>query len=166
MATLTLFTLHCYRIRVGLGIPSIAQAPEMSGLWNFSVRVQSWSDKIQSDPVLIRKIFENHQSDLSWSANVKSFKSFKRTSGAILPLAKYDWLKAKWFQQCFCHMRQNRHSLSAFPKFNKEVSIWHQKEEHCRSYFAIRRIRLFGLVKWQGWYTWISVRSLLHDLKP
>jgi len=37
--------------------------PEMSGLWNFSVRVQSWSDKIESDPVLIHKIFENHQSD-------------------------------------------------------------------------------------------------------
>jgi len=33
--------------------------PEMSGLWNFSVRVKSWSDKIESDPVLIRKIFEN-----------------------------------------------------------------------------------------------------------
>ena len=29
----------------------------------FSVRVQSWSDEIKSDPVLIRKIFENHQSD-------------------------------------------------------------------------------------------------------
>jgi len=40
-----------------------AELPEMSGLWNFSVRVQSWSDKIESDPVLIRKIFENHQSD-------------------------------------------------------------------------------------------------------
>jgi len=36
---------------------------EMSGLWNFPVRVQSWSDKIESDPVLIHKIFENHQSD-------------------------------------------------------------------------------------------------------
>ena len=36
---------------------------EMSGLWNFSVRVQSWSAKIESDPVLIREMFENHQSD-------------------------------------------------------------------------------------------------------
>ena len=36
----------------------------MSGLTNFSVRVQSWSAKIESDPVLIRKIFENHQSYL------------------------------------------------------------------------------------------------------
>ena len=36
---------------------------EMSGLWNFSVRVQSWSDKIESDPVLIHKIFENLKSD-------------------------------------------------------------------------------------------------------
>jgi len=37
------------------------------------------------------------------------------------------------------------------------VSIWHQKEKHCWRYFAIRRIRLLGLVKWQRWYTWISV---------
>jgi len=36
---------------------------EMSKLWIFSVRVQSWSAKVESDPVLIRKIFENHQSD-------------------------------------------------------------------------------------------------------
>ena len=144
---------------------------EMSGLWNLSVRVQSWFDKIESDPVLIRKLFENHQSDPVLIRQFKIINFYfaswgKRTAGAILPLAKYDWLKAKWFQQCFCPMRQNRHSLLAFPKFNKEVSIWHQKEKHCWSYFAIRRIRLLGLVKWQGWYTWISVRLLLHDLKP
>jgi len=41
----------------------LEQEPEMSGLWNFSVRVQSSSAKIESDPVLFRKIFEN-QSDL------------------------------------------------------------------------------------------------------
>jgi len=61
-------------------------------------------------------------------------------------------------------MRQNRHSLLAFPKFNKEVSVWHQREMHCWSYFAIRRFRLLGLVKWQGRHTCISARSLLHDL--
>jgi len=32
-------------------------------IWNFSVWVQSWSDKIESNPVLIRKIFANYQSD-------------------------------------------------------------------------------------------------------
>jgi len=31
------------------------------------------------------------------------------------------------------------------------------KQKHCCSYFAIRRIRLVGLVKWQGWY-WILWR--------
>jgi len=36
---------------------------EMSGQWNFSVRLQSWSDKIESEPILIRKISENHQLD-------------------------------------------------------------------------------------------------------
>jgi len=54
-------------------------------------------------------------------------------------------------------MKQNRQSLVAFPKFNKEVSIWHQNEKLCWSYFAIRRIRLPGLVKWEGRYTWISI---------
>ena len=31
---------------------------EMSGQWNFQLRVQSWSDEIESDPVLIRKFFK------------------------------------------------------------------------------------------------------------
>jgi len=73
---------------------------EISGLWNFLVRVQSWSDKIESDPVLIRKIFENHQSDPVLIRQCKiihfSFASWgKRTAGAIFPWFKYDWLKAK-----------------------------------------------------------------------
>jgi len=42
---------------------SVTCTAEMSELGNSSVRIQSWSDKIESDPVLIRKIFENHQSD-------------------------------------------------------------------------------------------------------
>jgi len=123
-------------------------------LWKFSVQVQSWSDKIDSDPVLIRKIFENHQSDPVLVHECKIICIFilpheaKEILKVFLPLAKYDWLKAKLFQQCFCVMRQNRHSLLAFAKFNKEVSIWHQKEKHCWSSFAIRRIQLLGLVKW------------------
>jgi len=52
-------------------------------------------------------------------------------------------------------LRQNRHSLLAFPKLNKEMSNWHHKEKHCWNYFAIRRIWLLGLIKWQRWYTWI-----------
>jgi len=44
-------------------------------------------------------------------------------------------------------MRQIRHSLLAFPKFNDEVLFWHQREKHYWSYFAIGRIRLLGLVK-------------------
>jgi len=80
----------------------------------------------------------------------------QRTTGDILPLAKHNWLKAKYFQQCFCLVRQNRHSLLAFTKFNKEVSIRHQRQKHCWSYFAVRRDRLLGLVKWQGRYTWIA----------
>jgi len=143
----------------------------MSGLLNFSVRVQSWSDQIKSNPVLIRQIFENHQSDPVLIRLCKImyfyFASWgKKTTRAVLPFTNYDWFKAKYFQQCLCLMWQNRHSLSAFPKFNKKVSIRHQKQKHCWSYFAVRRIRLLGLVKWQGRYTWISVRSLLYDLKP
>jgi len=74
-----------------------------------------------------------------------------------LPLAEYDWLKAKYFQQCFYLMWQNRHSLLAFPKFNKAGSTRHQRHKHCWRYFAVRRVRLLGLVMWQGRYTWISV---------
>jgi len=66
----------------------------------FFSRVQSWSDKIESDAVLIPKIFENHQSNPVLIRQGKImyfyFASWgKRTTGAILPLAKYDWLKAK-----------------------------------------------------------------------
>jgi len=66
---------------------------------------------------------------------------------SYLPLATYDWLKAKYFQQCFCLMRQNRHSLLAFPKFNKDVPIRQQGQKHCWSYFVVRRVQLLGLVK-------------------
>jgi len=45
----------------------------------------------------------------------------------------------------------------AFQKFNKKVSIRHQRQKHCWSYFPDRRVQLLGLVKWQGRYTWISV---------
>ena len=115
------------------------------------VRVQSWSNKIESEPVLICKSFWNHQSD---PVLIRQFKIMyfyfalwgKRTTEAILPLVKYDWLKAKYFQQCFCLMRQNRHSLLVLPKFYKEVSIRHQRQKHYWSYFAVRRVRLLGLV--------------------
>ena len=57
-------------------------------------------DKIESDPVLICKIFENHQSDLVLICQCKimylHFASWgKATNTAILLLAKYHWLKAK-----------------------------------------------------------------------
>jgi len=73
---------------------------EMSGLWNFSDRVQPWSDEIESDQVLIRKIFENDQSDpvLIHPCKIMSFYFAwcgKSTTEAILTSAKYDWLKAK-----------------------------------------------------------------------
>jgi len=59
-------------------------------------------------------------------------------------------------------MSKNRHSLLAFPKLNKEGSIRHQRQKHCWRYFAVRRVRVLGLVKRQRRYTWMSVRSLLH----
>jgi len=56
-------------------------------------------------------------------------------------------IEGKIVQQCICLMKQNSHRLLAFPKFNKETSIRHQRETHCCSYFAIRRIRSLVLVK-------------------
>jgi len=44
----------------------------MNGLWKILVRVQSWSDKIESDPVLVRKFLKIISPIQSWSANVKS----------------------------------------------------------------------------------------------
>ena len=35
-----------------------ASIAEVSGLWNFSVRVQSWPEKIESGSVLIRNFFK------------------------------------------------------------------------------------------------------------
>ena len=142
----------------------------MSGLWNFSVRVQSWSDKIESDPVLIRKFLKIISPIQYWSVNVKSCIF-------ILPHEAKELMKLFCLLTNMIGWRQsspamllphepNRHSLLVFPKFNKEVSIRHQTEKHCWSYLAIMRIRLLRLVKWQERYTWIDVRPLLHDLKP
>ena len=93
---------------------------------------QKWADceifQSESSPDL--QIFENHQSDPVLIRQCKImyfyFASWgKRTTWAILPFTNYDWLKAKYFQQCLCLLRQNRHSLSALPKFNKKMSIRH-----------------------------------------
>ena len=57
-------------------------------------------DKIESDPVLICKIFRNHQSHpvLIRPRKIMNFYFAswgKSTTEAILLSAKYDWLKAK-----------------------------------------------------------------------
>ena len=85
-----------YREKIMRHVQSVnlTYCSEMSGLWNFSVRVQSWTDKIESDPVLIRKIFENRQSDPVLIRPCKImcfyFASWtKTTMWAILPSA---WL--------------------------------------------------------------------------
>jgi len=37
------------------------------------------------------------------------------------------------------------------------MSISHQRQKHCWSYFTIRRNWLLRLVKWKEQYRWISV---------
>ena len=72
-------------------IVNLVRRAQMSGLRNFSVRVQSWSTKIESDPDMIRKTFENHQSDpvLIRQCKIMYFASWgKITTGTILPYAK------------------------------------------------------------------------------
>jgi len=57
------------------------------GLWNFSVQVQSWSEKTESDPVLIR----NHVCYFaSWGKIDTAFWHFQNLTGKCL----------------FCHQRQ------------------------------------------------------------
>ena len=109
---------------------------EMSGLWYFSVRVQSWSDKIESHPVLIRKIFEN-QSDpvLIWQCKIMYFYFAswgRRTTGAILPLAKYE--------------RQNS-SSSAFASWSKvDTAFWHFQNLTRKCLFNIRGKSTAGVI--------------------
>ena len=81
----------------------LCSPPEMSGLGNFSVWGQSWSDKIKSDPAWSAKILKINSPIQSGTAhkiahtimNVYFASRGKSTTGAILPSAKYDWLKAK-----------------------------------------------------------------------
>ena len=118
----------------------------------------------------------------SWSARLKSCIF-------ILPH------EAKSMLELFCHQsnmigwRQNSFS-SAFASWGKVgTAIWHfqnltsqclfchQRQTHCWSYFASRRIWLVGLVKWQGRYgihldehkvlvTWPKTPNLKPNPKP
>jgi len=128
---------------------------EMSGLWNFSVQVQFWSNKIESEPVLILKIFENPIQ--SWAAHVKSWIF-------ILPHEAKASLELFCLQPNMTGWRQNSCSM-AFASWGKiDIAFWHfqyltrqcllclMNQKHCWSYFAIRRIRFFELFKWQGRY--------------
>jgi len=55
------------------------------------------------------------------------------------------------------HEAQQTQPFGHFQNLTRECLFCHQRQKHCWSYFAIRRIRLVGLVKWQGWCTWISI---------
>ena len=65
--------------------------PEMSGVWNFSVRVQPWSEKIESGPVLSKflKIISPIQ---SWYANVKSWAFLPHEAKALLQPFSFNQL--------------------------------------------------------------------------
>ena len=48
------------------------------GLWNFSVQVRSWSEKIETDRVLVRNIFGNHQSHRVLTHPCKALHCFRQ----------------------------------------------------------------------------------------
>jgi len=120
---------------------------EMSGLWNFSVRVQSWSNKIESDPALIRKVFENHQSDPVLIRPCKITRFYFASWGkSILELFYLYPHMIGWGQNS---------SSSAFASWGKiDTVFWdfqnltsqclfcHQRQTDRWSYFAIRRMWL------------------------
>ena len=144
-------------------------ATEMSGLWNFSVRVQSWSDKIESDQVLSAKFLKIISPIQSWSANVKSCIF-------ILPHEAKELLELFCLSPITIGWRQNTSSI-VFASWGKiDTTFRHFRNLTINCLLGIRGKstagvilllgQLFGLVKWQGRYTWISVRSLLHDRKP
>jgi len=99
---------------------------EMSGLWNFSVRVQSWSAKVESDPALIRKFLKIISPIQSWSANIKPCILFR--------LMKQNSLMR---QNRHNLMRQNRHILCHFQKLIRQCSFCHQRQKHCWSYLPL-----------------------------
>jgi len=93
----------------------------------------------------------------SWSANAKSCRPIfilsheAKNYWSYFAFSQIRLTEGKIVQQCFCLMRQNSHSVLAFPKFYKQVSISHQREKHCWSNFAIRRIWL--VIAWIGQVT-------------
>ena len=140
--------------------------PEMSGLWNFSIRVQSRSDKIETDPVLVCQIFENHQSD---PVLVRQWK--------IMYFYFVSW--GKKLLELFClytntiGWRQNS-SSSAFASWGKMYTAFcHFQNLTRKCLFGIRGKSIAGLILLLGesdcldWSSdrtiWISVRFSLHD---
>ena len=73
-------------LRLVLSVATGVSLAEMSELWNFSIRVQSWSDEIESDPFLIRKIFENHQSNPVLICPCEKRYSYFASWGTLLEL--------------------------------------------------------------------------------
>jgi len=53
-------SLKCFRSDYQISISAQHCLAQIIGLGNFSMQAQSWSKKIESDPVLTCKIFENH----------------------------------------------------------------------------------------------------------
>ena len=134
---------------------SYGSPAEMSGLKNFSVWVQSWFDKIESDPVLIRKCLKIISPIQSWSACLKSCLF-------SLPHEAKSMLELFCLQPNTIGWRQNS-SNSAFASWGKvDIAFWHfqnlssqclfchQMQTQWWSYFAIRRVQLLGMVMWQG----------------
>jgi len=130
----------------------------MSGLWSFSVRVQSWFDKIESDPVLIREIFENNQSGpvlireifennqsgpvLIHSCKIMNFYFAswgKSTTEAILPSAKYDWWRQSSCRTAFGSWGKIDIAFWHFPNLTRQSLFCLMKQKHCWRYFAIRK---------------------------
>jgi len=85
--------------------------------------IQSWSAKCLKIIIPIQ----------SWSANVKScIFILPHQAKELLELFCHQTNTTSWRQNssssAFFLMRQSRHSLLAFPKFNNEVSTWYQRE--------------------------------------
>ena len=137
---------------------------EMSGLWNFSVRVQSWPYNIESNLFLIRKIFENHQSDPVPIRSCKIINFYE----AKVPLELFC------LQKNVIGWRQSSCS-SAFASWGKiDIAIWHSKIYQGSVYFASWSKSTAGVIfplgefysfdcsndKDDTEYTWISIKSL------
>ena len=101
-----------------LGSRFLESRAEISRLWKILVWIQSWSEKIESDPVLICNIFENHQSDPVQSISIR----FRLSSWIRFSKCWNAWcvVLIRYLFKLWCH-HYGRNETSSGPYWSCEI---------------------------------------------